>query len=219
MTTPSRISPPPVLLAGAAGLSAVVVALLGVAYDRSPVDEIDKRVASWVARELPAWVEALARPLSWAGGWLGITVVGAATVVALLRRHEPIDAAFLAATFAGGQLIANGLKLVYDRPRPTYGSAVDLPQSAAFPSGHAAAATACVGALAVLAVERLEGPRQRATVWVCAAALAAGIGLSRIALGVHWLSDVVAGWAVGLGWLFLCLLGREALRAREGGYP
>ena len=64
----------------------------------------------------------------------------------------------------------------------------------------------------MLVSERIESRLGRIAVWAGAVVLSLGIGLSRIALGVHWLSDVLAGWAFGIAWLALCLLVREAVR-------
>jgi membrane-associated phospholipid phosphatase len=203
----------PSALAGAA--SVAVFALLALTYGGASVGGLDEDVARRVAASLPGWVEWAARPFSWVGGWIGLTAAGVLAGVLLVRERAWVDLAFLVAAFAGSQALANGLKPAFDRPRPDLGSPVPVPGSGAFPSGHAAAATACVGALAVLLAERLGRRSQRVAVWTVAVALGVGIGLSRIALGVHWLSDVLAGWAIGIAWLALCLLARELLRSRR----
>jgi undecaprenyl-diphosphatase len=107
------------------------------------------------------------------------------------------------------------LKEVVGRPRPDVGSAVPLPESLAFPSGHAAAGVASLGALAVLASERLESHRARVWLWASVGAVGIAVGLSRVALNVHYLTDVLAGWCLGLAWLAGCLLARDALRGRH----
>lgn len=194
-------------------LSLLVFGVLALAYPHDPVEAVDEAVAEWVAGTMPGWAEWSARPFSWVGGWIGLVLAGTVAVALLVWRRAWLDATVVLAAFAGSQLTANLLKLAFDRPRPEYGSAVPLPPSPAFPSGHAAAATACVGALAVVLCARLAAPRARALVWAAAAVLGAGIAASRVVLGVHWVSDVVAGAALGLAWLSACLLVREALRA------
>ena len=193
-----------------------VVVLLALTYHAPPIEGIDETVARRVADDLPAWVEWTARPFSWAGGWIGVVASGVVVGVMLLRRRDWIDLGLLIAVFAGGQLLANGLKPVFGRPRPDLGSAVALPHTDAFPSGHAAAGTACVGALAVLLTERIDSRAWRTSIWVAAVLLGLGIGLSRVALGVHWLSDVLGGWALGVAWLAVCLLARDAARGPRG---
>jgi undecaprenyl-diphosphatase len=201
-----------------AALSALVVvgllafAILALGYDDDPLDVVDRDVAEWVAADLPGWVEWLARPFSWLGGWVGLTALGAAAAVILVRERAWLDLAFFLTAFLGSQLVVSLLKEWFDRPRPAVGSAVPLPESAAFPSGHATAGVASLGALAVLAAERL--PARRARTWLWSAVIVGGVavGLSRIALDVHYVTDVVAGWCLGLAWLAACLLGRDLLR-------
>ena len=195
----------------AAGLAGFVA--LAALYDDEPLASLDADVAEWVAESLPGWVESLARPFSWLGGWIGLTALGIAAAVLLVHERAWLDLGFFAAAYLGSQLVVALLKEWFDRPRPDVGSAVPLPESAAFPSGHATAGVASLGALAVLAAERLPSRRARAWLWVGVAVLGVAVGLSRIALNVHYVTDVLAGWCLGLGWLAACLLGREALRS------
>jgi undecaprenyl-diphosphatase len=195
------------LVAGLAGFVG-----LALAYDHAPLSGLDNDVARWVAADLPSWVVDTARPFSWLGGWIGLTALGAVVVVALLRERAWVDLAFFLLAVLGSQLGVALLKAVFERPRPDAGSAVPLPDSFAFPSGHAAAGAASFGAAAVLLAERLPSARARAWLWVGAIVLGVGIGLSRIALGVHYLTDVLAGWCIGLAWLATCLLVRDGLR-------
>lgn len=194
----------------AASLAGFVV--LAVAYDHEPLATIDPEVAEWVASDLPGWVEWLARPFSWLGGWIGLTVLGVAAAIVLVRERAWLDLAFFATAHLGSQLAVSLVKEWFDRPRPSVGSAVPLPESASFPSGHAASGAASLGALAVLAAERLPSRRARVWLWSCVAAAGVAIGLSRIALNVHFVTDVLAGWCFGLAWLAACLLLRDRLR-------
>jgi membrane-associated phospholipid phosphatase len=197
----------------AAGLAGLLA--LALAHEHDPVEAIDLETARWVARSLPTSVEWAARPFSWLGGWLGLTVLGAAAAVLLARERAWIDLAFLLAAFAGSQLVTQMLKDLIGRLRPEFGSAVPLPSSFAFPSGHAAAGAASLGALAVLLSERLPPGRARTWLWIGVVALGTGVGLSRIALNVHYVSDVMAGWCLGIAWLAACLLVRDRLLDRE----
>lgn len=204
----------PGLWALAAG-GLLLFSLLAVAYDHDPLATIDGDVAEWVASDVPTWVEWLARPFSWLGGWIGLTALGIAAGVLLLRERAWLDLAFFLAAYVGAQIVVALLKAWFDRPRPDAGSAVPLPDSAAFPSGHAAAGAASLGALAVLAAERLPSRRARIWLWATVVATGVAVGLSRIALNVHYLTDVLAGWCLGLAWLAACLLLREMLRTRR----
>lgn len=187
---------------------------LALAYDSEPLASLDEEVVKWVATDLPSWLETLARPFSWLGGWIGLSALGVAVVVVLVRERAWVDVAFFVAAVPGAQIAVALLKSAFERPRPGAGSAVSLPESFAFPSGHAAAGAASLGAMAVVAAERLPSARARAWLWSCVVVGGLAVGLSRIALNVHYVTDVLAGWCFGLAWLAACLLARDALRRR-----
>lgn len=200
-----------VVIASVALAALTLFVLLAVAYEHDPLASWDDEVAVWIAGHLPLALEALARPFSWVGGWIGITLLTAGAAVVLLRGRAWLDLGFLLAAVVGSQVAVALLKTWFDRPRPAIDPVVDLPPSASFPSGHAASGSACLGAVAVLAVERLPTPRARRWLWTAAVIAGLGVGASRVALGVHYVTDVVAGWCLGLAWLALCLLVRDAL--------
>ena len=189
---------------------------LALTYRSDPLTSLDEDVAEWVASELPAWLEALARPFSWIGGWIGVTLLVTLVVVVLARRRAWIDLAFFVLVVVGSQLAVAVLKAWFDRPRPDAGSAVPLPESAGFPSGHATTGVAVFGAASVLVAERLPERRHRVRLWIGTMVLGVAIGLSRVALNVHYMTDVLAGWCLGLAWLAACLLVREGVRRRSG---
>jgi len=197
------------LLLLAAGLVGFV--LLALAYDDEPFSSMDRDVAKWIATDLPHVFELASRPFSWLGGWIGLTVLGVATGILLVRERAWVDIGFLLAALLGTQLVVGFLKDWFDRPRPDVGSAVPLPSSASFPSGHAAAGAASLGAIAILASEGLPDHRARTWLWVVVVVAGAAVGLSRIALNVHYVTDVLAGWCFGLAWLAACLLVRDRL--------
>jgi undecaprenyl-diphosphatase len=197
------------LIASLAGFAA-----LAASYHHDPVASFDQDVARWVADDLPSWLQSLARPFSWIGGWIGLTILGAAAVVVLARERAWLDLAFLLTVIVGSQLVVTFLKDTFDRARPDVGSPVPLPTSPAFPSGHATSGVAAFGALAVLLAERLPSHRARVFLWSGALVLGVAIGLSRIALNVHYVTDVLAGWCLGLAWLAACLLARDAVHPR-----
>jgi undecaprenyl-diphosphatase len=185
---------------------------LAVMYDHEPLTTLDQDIAERVAESTPAWLESLARPFSWLGGWIGLIALGVAASVVLVLERAWRDLAFFLTAFLGSQLVVAVLKDGFDRPRPHAGSAVALPDSAAFPSGHATAGVASLGAVAVLAAERLPSQRARALLWSTFVVLGAAVGVSRIVLNVHFVTDVLAGWSLGLAWLAACLLVRDAAR-------
>ena len=189
-------------------------ALLAIGYESDPLAAVDREVAEWVAASMPSWAEWLARPSSWLGGWIGITAIGIALGVVLLRERAWVDLGFLLATFAGSQIAVALLKTWFARPRPDLASAVELPSSASFPSGHATAGVASLGAAAILVAEHLPSRWGQAWLWAIVAIGGFTIGLSRIVLNVHYVTDVLAGWCLGIAWLAACLLVRDTIRQR-----
>jgi len=148
--------------------------------------------------------------LSALGG--GAVMVPAALVgfCFLLARKRRADAAWLFLTIAIGRLGIEGLKLVVARPRPPAEDWLDHVHSWSFPSSHSAGTMMTCVALAML-FGRGDGA-------ILVALLASiFIGWTRIALGVHWPSDVLAGWGVGLVWMGLALSVRNVIASDEPG--
>lgn len=134
------------------------------------------------------------------------TVLGAVVALALLARQQPALAAGWVLALAGNGLVTYGLKQFFGRPRPLAQAGFGLETGFSFPSGHSAGAVVAYGMLAYLAC-RLLPPRWHRPAWVAAVALALAVGASRVFLGVHFASDVLAGFASGLVWLLLCIGG------------
>ena len=132
----------------------------------------------------------------------GVAAVAIVSVVLFRRRLLP-EAALLPLVLVGAQLLDLVLKLSFHRPRPEV-AFVHL-DTYSFPSGHAMTATAVYGALAYLLAGRLPTPGRRIVLFVGTAALVGVICFSRLYLGVHYLSDVLAGVAAGIAWLGLAI--------------
>ncbi|HEY5881193.1 MAG TPA: phosphatase PAP2 family protein [Nakamurella sp.] len=139
--------------------------------------------------------------------YLGDTMVLVVALVVVggidFARHRRVDVlAFLGAVIVGEKLIVNGLKEIVDRARPDVLQLVGW-EGPSFPSGHAAAAAAVWPALALVFT---RGSRRavRAGAAALAALVAFGVAASRAVLGVHWLTDVVAGLIIGYGWFVVC---------------
>jgi len=201
-------------LMAALAVSLAGFALLAVAYDEEPLTSVDRAAAERVASSMPSWAEWLARPPSWLGGWIGVTALALVLCVVLLRERAWLDLAFFLTAVAGSQIVVALLKAWFDRPRPHLGSVIVLPSSASFPSGHATAGVASLGAAAVLVAERLPSQRARTWLWTFAVAGGIAVGVSRIVLDVHYVTDVIAGWCLGLAWLAACLLARERIQGQ-----
>ncbi len=140
---------------------------------------------SWVPRIV--WFTAL-------GGFLVMGPVTLAAAAWLAWRGARRQALWLVATIGAGRLLVEGTKLLAQRPRPSVTDRLEFVTSWSFPSSHSAGTMMTVAALALLVGGRWPA-------WLAAGLAAAAIGWSRVALGVHWPSDVLAGWGFGLAWV------------------
>jgi len=151
----------------------------------------------------------------------GITMLGSAgvtsliaglLVLALAARHKYFrEATAIVVVLAGAGIMNIMLKYGFQRDRPNIGSLLQV-SGYSFPSGHAMIACAFYGLLAYLVWDNRECRRLKYILVPALAVLIAAIGVSRIYLGVHYPSDVVAGLAAGAFWLVLCILGLQAVR-------
>lgn len=155
---------------------------------------------SAVGQHVTPWM----RSASAIGGTAGRLILLALSLGALFRAGRRKDAYWLAAMMAGGTALNLILKQIFAAPRPDLLPHLDIVHTYSFPSGHAAGNMMFFGALAML-IARPAG-------YWAAAAIIALIGISRVWLGVHWPSDVMAGWIEGLGWLAFCAIWLPARR-------
>lgn len=130
---------------------------------------------------------------------------GAVLVVAMLaiRNHRWQLALLLAANGVVAQIVNLGLKSWFVRPRPALFEEIARPSTWSFPSGHAMSAVQIWGVIAAVLIALY--PRRRAVIVLANLMLMAGIGLSRVYLGVHWPTDVLAGFAAGLPFLVVSI--------------
>ncbi|HYE35786.1 phosphatase PAP2 family protein [Methylocaldum sp.] len=163
----------------------------------------------------PRWLEELFRDFTALGG-VGVIVfitLGVAGYLALLRKRGAL--LLLAIAVSGSLLINTALKLGFDRPRPDLVPHGAYVYTASFPSGHAMLATATYLTLGALLARVLPDRRTKFFVLTMAIVLSLLVGFSRVYLGVHWPSDVAAGWMAGAAWALLWwLLARWLQRER-----
>jgi len=162
----------------------------------------------------PAWLKDAMRDVTALGSTsvLTIIVVGVAGYLAVSGlRHA---AAMVLGSVALGALLSNALKVAFSRPRPAFIPPDLLVFTASFPSGHATLSAVVYLTLGALLC-RTQSSLAVKTFILCFATLLTGlVGLSRIYLGVHWPTDVVAGWLVGGTWALLCWLTMIWLQGR-----
>ncbi|HEV3480529.1 MAG TPA: phosphatase PAP2 family protein [Gaiellaceae bacterium] len=173
----------------------------------------DERFAEWLHGRATDPLTDVFHAITWTGNFLTLLVVALVAVVVLWRRRERTDALFVALAFLGGQVLSNGMKLGFRRERPFFADPLATESTFSFPSGHALVSLAVYGAIALLLARGISSHRGRALLLAATAIWVALIGFSRLYLGVHFLSDVLAGFAAGAAWLALLYLALE-LRSR-----
>lgn len=196
-------------------LAAAVLALVALGW--GPPAELDRRVARslhGVALRHPAWTQANAvlSDRVW-DPWTMRLLTAVALVWLWVRAHRFL-AVWCAATVVGGALLQQGLKALLGRPRPHFAHPVDTAPYASMPSGHAmSAAVTCV--LLVWLVWRFAARRRlRAGAVAVATVSVVGVSFTRLALGVHWLTDTVAGALLGAALAATAIGTWNALRTR-----
>lgn len=162
----------------------------------------------------PPWVESVVRDVTALGGAVVMAMVIAAVAgLLVLTRRYGMLALMLAAT-VGATLVNTLLKNLMGRPRPEVVKHLTDVTSASFPSGHSAMSAAVYLTLGALLAQSVS--RRRVKIYLLTLALAAMVlvGLSRVMLGVHYPSDVLAGWCTGLAWALSCWLVARYLQRR-----
>lgn len=180
-------------------LCLVLFAWLGREMLEGDTRHFDGAVRSWVHQfASPAMTRAMTIISSLGSRILILELIVAFIVFARLRWRRA--AIWLAVTMAGALFLEFTLKYVYHRPRPTvfFG---DLPHSYSFPSGHALTSLCFYAVMAGLLSARIKSLPWRIALWIVAVLLIIAIGLSRIYLGVHYPSDVVAGYLAATVWV------------------
>jgi membrane-associated phospholipid phosphatase len=172
--------------------------------------ETDERLAQWLHGRATEPFTDLFRGITWLGNVPILLAITLLAVAILWRRRERTDAVFVALAFVGGQVLSNAMKLGFRRERPFFADPLATESTYSFPSGHALVSLAVYGSIALVLAQRLPTRGKRILVLSTAAALIAAIGFSRLYLGVHFLSDVLAGYAAGTAWLALLYVALEA---------
>jgi undecaprenyl-diphosphatase len=162
----------------------------------------------------PRWLEEMMRDFTALGstGVLALMVLAIAGFLAMTRKTHA--ALFVLASVAGGVLISQAMKWAYARPRPDlvpHGAEVF---TASFPSGHSMMSAVVYLTLGALLARTQANRAVKAYILVLAVILTMLVGVSRVYLGVHWPTDVLAGWALGGVWALICLLVMQWLQAR-----
>jgi len=191
--------------------------LLLVRLQWAPLESVDHHTATWLNSLIAAHPVAVSivKAVTWLGSsgvlW---TLTGAAAVVLAIRRRWRL-AAYLLVAGAGALVLDPVLKALVGRLRPVVAHPVAYGTGDSFPSGHALGSIVCYGALFLVFLPATRGAGRRVFTAVFAVLIAA-IGISRLLLGVHYVSDVLGGWAIGITWLGITAFAFELSRQASG---
>jgi len=152
----------------------------------------------------PRWLEETMRDITGLGSVFTVVFVTCAVAAYLALTERRRIGLYVLGAVGSGELVSTVLKLFYHRPRPDlvpHGMEVF---TASFPSGHAMMSAIAYLTLAILLARVDRNRRVKGFVLVLGVSVTLLVGISRIYLGVHWLSDVLVGWCVGEAWASLC---------------
>jgi undecaprenyl-diphosphatase len=199
----------------------VVIGLTGWAFGAITQDvvaretsSIDRPVYRFFLHHRGGGLTDAMQALTYLGG--SSVLIGIVAVVGLawwLRRRTWRPLVVGLGAWAGAAVLTNSVKAVIDRPRPPAVHFIGAASGASFPSGHATDAVAVYGILAALLAAATPLWSRKVGAWVAAAILWIVVGTSRLYLGVHWLTDVLGGAALGGLWLFTYLTAIHAVEA------
>jgi membrane-associated phospholipid phosphatase len=206
-------------LFGVLAASSLMFAWLAVGVaGGGPIVGVDNAVAAWLHAHASGLATGVLSTVTQLGGASVLLMITVFAAVALLLRRRLAHAALMGAALAGGEALNMALKAAFERPRPQFSDPLATAAGFSFPSGHAMVSLTVYGALAFVIAAGLGSRWARVVVLGSALALVIAIGFSRVYLGVHYVSDVVAAYCAGLAWLMVCtlgLLGASWLRERS----
>ncbi|WP_235206683.1 phosphatase PAP2 family protein [Paenibacillus tyrfis] len=171
-------------------------------FDRTYIDWIQ----SYISPKLTIWMKGITE----LGSFQTLFVLLLVSVSLMVWRKKKWEALFFMVAVTGGMLFNQLLKQIFERQRPMLHRIVEE-TGYSFPSGHSMASIVFYGMLAMLFLMFVKSPALKLLIAVTAGCLIIMIGVSRIYLGVHYPSDVVAGFAAGAAWLTVCGVGLQAV--------
>ena len=193
------------VLAWATLTGLLVAAGVGVKHSGS-VNAFDRHVTSVVVAHRTPVLNTVMKVVSWLGSWVALVATGILLIVLVLRRRLPIAALVLAIIAWVGE---NGgvtlTKHIVERPRPPLDLRLVSAHGWSWPSGHTAVALLVFTILALVVGAMAPKPLYRALAWVLAALAVVAMAFSRVELGVHWTTDVIASMVFVSAWLIVVL--------------
>ncbi len=204
-----------------------IAAFVEIADDMTEADgqALDHAVLDWMRPTAdpadaigPDWLQTAMMDITALGGLSVLLLFALIAVGVLLIQKKPFSAVMMTVSLAGGLLLSEGLKGLFERDRPPELHRAVETLNASFPSGHALLSTVFYLTLGVMLERAFGRRRMKAYILGSAVVIALLVGISRVYLAAHWATDVLAGWAIGAAWAMACWLvayvvERRALKA------
>ena len=185
------------------GTTLTLVALAEHVMTGRPLTAVDQQLSEWLARNRTPTLTALFIVITSLGSTAVAVIVAFVLGIYLLKRKQKYWFAATTLTIAGGTLLNRMLKLAFQRARPELDDPIRMFAGYSFPSGHTVAATVVFGAVALLLFVKAKSRGARVLVLLVAGLVISMVGFSRIYLGAHYLTDVLAAIAEGIAWMSL----------------
>jgi undecaprenyl-diphosphatase len=178
---------------------------------------LDRNVLDWFVEHREPWLTAIMQVLTVLGSSVLLIPLVLAVGAWYWRRHgAPRPFTLLAVTYGGSYLLSQTIKWLVGRPRPPAAVALgDFSTYTAFPSGHATQAAAVYLMLAVVLAAGTPRWRHKLSVWAAAVLTLIVVGITRLYLAAHWLTDVLGGWVLGSLWFLFVLAASQAVTGRR----
>ena len=194
-------------------LAAAAFAQIAEAVVEGQTDAFDRGILTWMGEIGAPWLDTAALEVTALGARIVVYMVVLVASAFLWQSRHHYSAALLWVSVFGAGLINTVLKISFNRPRPdVFPWRTQHVGLASFPSGHAMTSIVVYGTLAFLIARLAPTPWLKRLVWGLAVMVIVLVGLSRLYLGVHYPSDVLAGFIIGGAWAIICALGMEAVR-------
>lgn len=210
-------------------LGALILIVLGIWIFVEVADEVvegeslhlDERILQLMRRADnpsdtigPHWLKVAALDITSLGGPTVLILFTAAAIGYLALQHKTRAMLLVLVAALGGQVMSASLKAYFDRARPVVVPQLAEVQTSSFPSGHSMMSAAVYLTLGALLTQFVEQRRARIYIIALACVLTLTIGASRVFLGVHYPTDVLAGWAAGSAWALVCWVVARVLQQR-----
>lgn len=195
------------------GCALICFGIIASQIVQNPVISFDETIRFWVYEQRNPWLSAIFIPITYMGNWQTITVL-AAILLALPKTRKDIGLPFAMVSLSS-TVIYKAVKGIFERPRPELDVRL-IPQGGfSFPSGHSMNCIVCFGILIYL-IRRYCPNRKIANILTAGLTLLIiGIGTSRVYVGVHFPTDVLGGWSLGLAFLMGSILILEKIRGEK----